>query len=153
MASLTFSLDDTRVRKKLSGLSAGVRNFKKPFDAASSELLEFYGEEVFASQGSAIGEPWRALAASTLAARAGRRGYYRKPPVTTDKILVWTGRLKKGFAREVTSRMLRIFNDVPYFKYHQKASGSPPQRRMLAINKNVITKVIRHVQRHVRGLV
>lgn len=153
MATLSFSLDDTRVKKKLSGLAAGVRDFKKPFDAAGSELLEFYGEEVFASQGSAIGESWRALAASTLRARDARSGYYRQPPIMTGKILVWTGRLKKGFAREVTSRMLRVFNNVPYFKHHQRASGSPPQRRMLAINKEVITKVIRHVQRYVRGLV
>lgn len=150
---ITFSLDDTRVKMRLSKMHKGVKSFKKPFNSSGTELLQFFGDEVFATQGSAVGESWRTLALSTLQARADRRGHYAKQPVATNKILVWTGTLQKGFKKQVTAQMLRIYNTVRYFKYHQQRGGSPPQRRMLAINREVITKVMRHVRRYVSSLV
>ena len=142
---VTFTLDDSKVTKKLSGMIEGFSDYSDPFEKAAIGLLALYGVEVFEAQGRAIGEPWRQLAAATLQMRAERRGYYKSPPIATDKILIWTGRLQGGFKKEVRKDYLRIYNDVPYFKYHQKASGRPPQRRMLAINSRVISMVIEEV--------
>lgn len=139
---LSFSVDDTAVMKKLDGLLGGVKDLRKPFTEAGDDLLTFFGEDVFESQARAIGDSWRALAESTLRARADRKGHYARTPERTDKILWWTGDLKRGFRKEANQLFLRIYNDVEYFRYHQERGGSPPQRKMLAITSNVILKVM-----------
>lgn len=139
---LSFSVDDTAVTKKLNGLLGGVQDLKKPFEEAGEDLLVFFGEDVFESQARAIGDSWRALAESTLRSRAERKGHYANAPERTDKILWWTGALKRGFKKQTGKFSLRIYNDVDYFRYHQTRGGSPPQRKMLAITSNVIIKVM-----------
>lgn len=150
---LTFRIDETKVTKTFNNLARGLSSFQKPFTKAGDDLLRFYGVEVFDSQGRESGERWRQLAASTLLAREQRKGYYRNPPIAINKILVWTGRLQKGFEKQVTPKRLRIFNDVPYFKYHQKAGGRPAQRKMLAITSKVIDKVVKRVLEHVEDAI
>lgn len=150
---LSFSLDDTKVVKRLGKISGGVTDFRKPFDAAGKDLLAFFGGEVFETQGKALGESWRELAASTLIARDQGRGHYARRPEVRTKILWWTGDLKRGFKKDVKKLELRIHNVVPYFKYHQKRGGRPPQRRMLAINARVITIVVERVAEHTSKLV
>lgn len=144
---LSFTLNDTQVNKTLSDLAKGVKNFSKPFKKSAEKLLPFFSEGVFESQGKAVGESWRRLAESTLRARAARSGYYKRPPITTGKILIWTGRLKGGFKSEINPAHLRIFNVTPYFKYHQMG-----QRRMLAINSFVIEAVTREFNKYIASL-
>ncbi len=142
MTELRITLDDTEVVKKLNQLASDIKDFKEPFNDAGSQLLTFYGKDVFRSQGSEAGEPWRALSAATLKMRANRSGYYRNPPIATNKILIWTGRLQNGFRKTVERTRLVIDNTVEYFKYHQSAFGRPAQRKMLAITPKVITIVV-----------
>lgn len=138
MTELCITLDDTAVVKKLNQMASDIKDFKDPFTDAGDQLLSFYGNDVFKTQGQAVGEPWRALSAATLKMRENREGYYRNPPITTNKILIWTGRLQKGFRKTVERTRLVIDNTVEYFKYHQLATGRPPQRKMLHINSKVI---------------
>lgn len=146
---VTFRIDDTKVKKTFKNLGRGLSSFQKPFNKAGDDLLRFYGTEVFDSQGRDNGERWKQLAASTLLARQNREGYYAQPPIAQGKILVWTGRMQRGFEKEVTPKRLRIFNEVPYFKYHQKAGGRPAQRKMLALTSKVIDKVVKRILDHV----
>lgn len=136
--SLTFN--DTEVTKKLGTLAAGLKDFSEPFDHAGGDLLNFFGNTVFESQGREAGEAWQPLAATTLYMRSRRIGYYKQTPITTGKILIWTGRLMKGFEKAVTTTTLIIRNGVDYFKYHQQS-----QRKMLTINSKVITIVVARV--------
>jgi len=152
MSEISFTLDDTQVKKKLNDLAKGVDNFEKPFNQIGDDLLDFYGNKVFSSQGSAIGERWRNLSPATLKLRANRQGYYSNPAITTDKILVWTGRLQRGFQKTVTKTKLIIENKVEYFKYHQAAKGRPPQRKMLSINSKVIETVIKRINEYAVSL-
>lgn len=142
---VTITLDDAKVTKKLNLMIQGFSDFSEPLNKVGDDLLKYYGIEVFETQGGELAAPWRPLALSTLYMREHRSGYYRNQPIRTDKILIWTGRLQKGFKKEVGSTKLRIYNDVEYFKYHQKASGRPPQRPMLAINGRVIAMVVDHM--------
>lgn len=142
MTELHISLDDTEVKKKLNQLMGDIKDFKEPFNDAGNQLLSFYGKDVFKTQGMASGEPWRALSATTLKLRAERRGHYANTPIATNLILVWTGRLQRGFEKTVSATKLVISNAVEYFKYHQQATGRPPQRKMLHINSKVIEIVV-----------
>lgn len=149
MTELKITLDDTEVRKKLNQLADDLKDFKEPFKQAGDELLDYFGNKVFDSQGKEAGEPWRALSATTLKMREARIGHYKKPPITTNKILIWTGALKKGFDKTVERTRLTIFNTVDYFKYHQKAGGRPPQRKMLTINSKVIETVVNAINEYI----
>lgn len=150
---VTISCDTTRVTKKLSSMAAGFSNYSKPFELVGDDLLHLFGVEVFDTNGGAIGDNWRALAKSTLALRAARKGYYANTPVETNKTLVWTGRLRGGFKKEVKPMQLRIYNDVDYFKYHQKAGGKPPQRKMLGVTSRVVTIVIDRINQYAEQVI
>lgn len=148
MTELRITLDDTEVRKKLNQMAGDLNDFKESFRQAGDELLDYFGKMVFESQGKESGEPWRALSATTLKMRDSRSGYYANPPITTNKILIWTGRLKKGFFKTVERTRLTIGNTVDYFKYHQRAIGWPPQRKMLTINSKVIEIVVNAINEY-----
>lgn len=141
---LTFGLDATKVEKQLANLGRGLSDFRQPFTEAGDDLLRFYGVEVFDTQGQASGDRWKDLAATTWLMREKRQGYYANPPIERNKILVWTGRMQRGFKKDVGRDTLRIFNEVPYFKYHQLS-----QRKMLTINERVISTVTKRVFEHV----
>lgn len=150
---LTFTFDDAKVQKKLSGMSRGFSDFKKPLDHLGDIFLDFYGITVFETQGGAIAEPWRALAMSTVRARQRRRGYYAKNPIRTDKILIWTGDLQHAMKKEVTPLKLRIYNDDPKFKYHQTPGKKPPQRRMLKLTSTNIETAVRVIHDYAQDVV
>lgn len=145
---ITITADTTKVTKKLSGMAKGLSDFSKPLDLVGGDLLNFFGNEVFETQGAALGEVWKALAASTLVLRAARSGYYKNTPIVTDKILIWTGNLKGGFKKEVKPLQLRIYNDDEKFKYHQKT-----QRRMLGVNAKVVTIVIDRINQYAEQII
>ena len=146
--SLRFSLDATQVEKKIDSMTKGLKDFREPLDNAGGDLLKFFGDTVFQSQGAEAGATWKRLAQSTLYARAHRIGYYANTPITLGKILIWTGRLMRGFEKAVTKTTLIIRNGVDYFKYHQLS-----QRKMLTINSKVITIVVGHIRTYADKLV
>lgn len=135
---LTVSLDKTKVDLKLAKIAEQVKDFREPFDEIGTDLLEYYGDVVFETQGVASGVAWRPLAPATLLMRKEHRGYYAQAAIEEGKILVWTGRLKHGFQKAVERTKLTISNPVEYFKYHQAGKGRPPRRKMLALNKDTL---------------
>lgn len=141
---LSFELDTRQATKALSALAGNLEDLRKPLEQSGNDLLQFFGYEVFETQGAVNGSAWRRLAASTLKMRQNRWGYYKQAPRRTDRILIWTGRLQDGFRKQVGKDILVIRNDVEYFKYHQLG-----QRRMLALNDRVISKVIARFNEHI----
>lgn len=150
---ITFSLDETQAKKKLKELMSGVKDFSAPLEKAGEDLMDVFGNRVFEEQGRPTGEPWRELSAGTLMARQKRTGYYKQTPIRTGKILIWTGRLMKGFRKQVEKMKLTINNEVPYFKYHQAAKGRPPQRRMLFLNQSIIQSVMKRLVEHLEKII
>lgn len=142
MADVTFKLDDKEFSAKLNKLTTCLDDFSKPLKKSAEELNDFYSNDVFESQGKDLGEKWKPLAPSTILARQMRKGYYKQPPITTNKILVWTGKLKSSFKSEVSRLKLRIFNIDNRFPFLQ------PDRPMLGINKKVETIVMDNLTEH-----
>jgi hypothetical protein len=145
--SLTFKIDDQAVKKRLAKIATGVADLSEPFTNMGEELGDFYGNEVFESQGKALGENWKPLSPATLKLRRERRLHYAKAPIATDKILIWTGALKKGLKKTAERMRLTIENTVEYFKYNQ------PKRRMLAINSKVMEIALKHIRQHLHNLI
>lgn len=149
MPEISIKFDDLEVQKTLQSLGDAFKNTKKPLTEAGNDLLDFYGKKVFKTQGGASGAKWKPLSATTLKMRAERTGHYAKTPKARGKILIWTGALQKGFVKKVSRTKLIIKNNVKYFKFHQRATGRPPQRKMLTINREVITIVIKIFNKHI----
>lgn len=148
---LTFKLDDTAIRKKIADVTVGLNDYSEPLENAASQLLPYFSGTVFDEQRIAQ-EVWRPLSKATLYARDHRSGYYKQEPEATDKTLVWTGRLRRGFYRLVEPLRLTIANNVPYFQYHQERGGKTPQRRMLALTADVIIIVRTQVKNYMDSL-
>lgn len=143
---IKISFDGREIDKKLNTIIKGVKNFQEPLEGTGKDLIEFYGEKVFESQGAALGEKWKPLAPATLMLRAQRRLHYAKPPIVTGKILIWTGALKKAFKKTVTKTRLVVENTSNYFKYNQ------PKRKILAINAKVIEIVLKNFHEYLTKL-
>lgn len=144
---INISLEDRKVRKKLNTISGGLRSYKKPFELVGDDIVDYTTNKVFKSQGKALGEPWKKLSAATLKMRRNRTGYYKKTPVATGKILIWTGRLVNSFRKRASRMRLVVDNTAEHFKYHQ-----PTQRKMLGINKEIIEIVVKRINEHIRNL-
>ena len=140
--SLSFKLDDTEFSKTLNHMIDGAKDYTEPLNDAGDDMLDIYGNKVFEQQ-AANQDPWRELSPATLMMRDKRQGHYAQAPRRTDKILVWTGTLMDGFVKSVDKVKLKIENGVEYFKYHQRS-----QRKMLFLNKDIITLVLDKVKQH-----
>ena len=132
---------DKRILGKLGAVSGFLRNPKAAFQDIGEYLLE-ETDKNFESEGSRHGQRWARLKQKTLEEKI-RLGYGSK------QILERTGTLKKGFESEVKSISVRIHNDVPYYKYHQRGDGSLPKRRMLSTPEKVKQEVVDIFRSHV----
>ncbi|MEE8151279.1 MAG: hypothetical protein V3T43_06145 [Nitrosomonadaceae bacterium] len=147
MVNVTVTIDDAKVKALLKKIGDGVVDLKKPLDDAGDELIKFYGDENFDKQGSALGTSWKPLAVSTLQARARRYGHYGKAAIETQKALIWTGKLKKGFTKVTTKTLLTIENNVQYFKFNAKT------RPMLGLGTPVTDIVLDSFNSYLKTLV
>lgn len=139
MAEVVFKLDDKEVMRRIDQMQVSLKSYKQPLEAAGSDLMGYFSTEPFKTQGKALGEAWQPHAPSTILARQMRRGYYANAPVETNKILVWTGRMRAGFKKEAQNLKLRIFNTNENFKWNQ------PNRPMLGITDSVVRTVMQHL--------
>lgn len=145
---IKITVDSKNVDRKLARIAVGLQDLRPAFNNIGDELTaDFFGKKVFDAQGAESGGRWKSLSPRTLQARANRTGHYAKSPVATNKILVWTGALQKGFRRTVKAMSLRISNLVDYFKYNQ------PNRPMLSEGKGVLAIITKHMNRYIQKLI
>jgi phage gpG-like protein len=137
MAEKFFKLNifgDERLLKKFDDIEGYLDDLRKPLNDTGDLLMDKYDDN-FPAEGRILRKPWKQLKASTLAQKA-RLGFGNKG------ILERTGKLRKGFEKKVTSGSVRVFNEVPYYKHHQKGSGRLPQRKMIDITENIKQDII-----------
>jgi phage gpG-like protein len=130
---LEFDIDGTRVSRDLGVMASGIKNFGKPLREISGDLMKTFDLN-FAERGAIYGG-W-----------AERKKSYDWP------ILERTGQLRAGFRDRVTSTVLRIYNPVEYFKYHQSPSARSsnlPRRVMMALRRQDATMIQKTFQRHI----
>lgn len=145
---LSFTLNSTTVTAKLSALSAALKDFSEPLNAAGEDLLEYFSTQIFGDQGLDE-EVWSPWALRTAMARQRRKGYYALPPEREDQILVWTGKMHNSFFTQVDIKTLIIANSDPKFVWHQLGTGKMPKRQMLKINAHVVTTVSRAIYEYI----
>lgn len=126
-------------KRIIQGFEEAVRRIGSPRPAFERIGTVLVGEfkKNFPAEGARLNEPWKELAASTLREKR-RLGFGSQP------ILVRTGKLRRGFRKQINNTRLRVSNPVPYFKYHQL--GSPqtrlPRRRMILFPERLKQEVI-----------
>jgi phage gpG-like protein len=121
----SFTSNAAELAARLGHFAARVGN-PQPALQRMRALLAAGEEEVFASQGAAIGVHWAAPA------EAGRK--------TNPQLLVHTGALRGSLTAEVgevTETTLRFGSHVPYARFHQLGTRRMPARPFMGIPPDV----------------
>lgn len=116
---ITIKFNSQGAAEKFKKMKTAMADMSDPLKRSGEEIGKLYGEKNFERQGRALGRAWSPLAASTIKARQKRQGHYKKTPITTSKILVWTGELKNAFKKTVTKTRLVVENTSKYFGPNQ----------------------------------
>jgi len=136
---LSWSIEgEQQLARNLKNIGEGVKNWMPAFKEASDKLKTVFSDDVFKTQGGAIGEAWQPLKPEYMAAKT-KAGF-------PSDILVKTGKMKSNFQSIVKTDMAEIWNSTQYFKYHQsKAPRSKlPRRVMMKLGQNqkeIIVKI------------
>jgi len=140
MIQLGFQIEgEKQLSRRLKKGSLSVSQWQKTFSKTGIYLKRFFSNDVFATEGSVIGEPWEPLSEATIRQKA-KRGYPSKP-------LVGSGRMKGSFRSVATPRMVEVYNTADYFKYHQSRqprTTNLPRRVMMKLDmlrKQIIVKM------------
>lgn len=106
-------LDNAQAR--LTKLGASFHDFTATLTGLGEKMIMFFSQNVFLSQGGALGERWAPLADSTEAQKNKKwpgRG-----------MLVRTGTMQDSFYSDVTPDTLFISNRASYFPFQQLGTG------------------------------
>lgn len=122
----------------LRGIGEGIKDWTPAFKETADQLAKIFANDVFDTEGGAIGERWQALKPKYLAQKTAA-GY---PP----DILVRTGKMKKSFKTLYKADHAEVWNAATYFKYHQsdKPRKVLPRRVMMKLGENqkqVVVKI------------
>lgn len=138
---MTIKVNNQQVLKKLNFLSNGLNNANVPLQELAVDLKNHFKEEVFDSEGKQGSGAWKSLSPVTVLARAQGWGHYKNKPITTNKTLTWTGKLRNSFKSVVNlGKTLVISNTAPYYPDHQSGKGRIPRRQILGVDKVVQDK-------------
>lgn len=143
---LEWSIEgEKQLSRVLLGMESSLRDYTHPFRQSADHLIRTFSQDVFQSQGAAIGERWQRLSPYTVAQKA-RRGL----PLTP---LVGTGRMRASFRSIVSTDQAVVYNTTDYFKYHQsnRPRAHLPRRVMMKLSDNLKEQVVRYFQEHIRA--
>lgn len=125
-----------QTNERIAGIAAGLKTGMGPaFQEIGVAGSKYFGGIAFDNRGSVFGASWPTLADSTV---ADKLKHWRGKP-----IMVRTGRMMNGFTYEADGVGVRLYNEAPYFKYHQSSEPRTklPRRIMLGINDSFRTMV------------
>lgn len=144
---LTWEIEgEKQLSRRLRKVSSSVGDLKKPFTDAAKDLQQTYKNDVFKTEGAVIDERWKRLSPKTIAAKA-RRGFSRK-------ILIASGNMKNKFKYKAARDHAVIWNDSPYFKYHQSnkpRASKLPRRVMMKLAEKQRQMVVRTINTYLRS--
>lgn len=129
--------DRERLEKMLEEVGVELQDLSEELRDTGEFLVDFYAEEVFPSEGRAIGERWMDLKNSTL---AQKDKLYPNYPILTR-----TGSMRDSFNFHANDREMTFFNTSEYFGYHQTGTRRMPQRAIMTENQRIMdeaTKII-----------
>lgn len=155
---------EAQVIQHLQSVGQMLTDFSDAMKNIGRELVSYYSNQVFASQGAVYGEQWAPLSAVTLAMRGAhnvqlspreaafvgflhnkrgqdgtlaslRAGISARQPLVTGH----PDGMQFSFYANADANSVVIGNSQPYFKYHQSTAPRTrlPRRQMLGINDDV----------------
>lgn len=141
---MTLSIDGREaVIGKLEEVIKATGSPKEALEETGDFLIKEF-ESNFISEGGVLGNRWKQLKETTRREKA-RLGYGSMP------ILVRTGELMKGFAKEVSTFSVRVLNPTKYFKYHQLGEGYNPQRVMITKTETIVGEIYEIFLRYIQS--
>ncbi len=119
---------ETQLSRRFGAISDKVNDFKPTFEKTGIFLKDFFGGEVFTTEGRAIGEPW-----------VKRKKAYPWPPLQRS------GRMRKSFVHQAEAKKVSVWNTTDYFKYHQSRMPHRiiPRRVMMKITEQLKDKIVK----------
>lgn len=133
---------DQRIIGILDQAQKRIENPKAALEEVGGMVVSEF-EANFPSEGKRLNEPWAKLKQATIKERI-RQGYGASP------MLVRTGKLMRGFKKEVQTLYVRIYNTIDYFKYHQRGDGNLPQRRMILSPEKLKQEIVAVIAKYVK---
>lgn len=145
--SIRFTIEgDTQISRRLLIAADAVKDFSQPFAEAAQMLKTTFQDDVFETEGGAIGESWAPLS----------RAYaYRKARTYGGQgILQATGLMRASFRTSSGPMQAQVWNEAPYFKYHQ--SNAPrrviPRRVMMKLDDIQREQVVKIFQVYIQTM-
>ena len=135
--NLEFEIEgEVQFARRLLIADAGVSDLSAPMAKIGSELRNSFDQN-FSARGALFGG-W--------------------PPRKKDKpwpLMERSGTLRKGFRDKVGSDFVVLFNETPYFKYHQsnKPRKRLPRRVMMLIDQERKQYIQKAVQEHITKII
>lgn len=126
---------------RLKLMKSGVKDFSQELNEVGRYMKQFYGEDVFATEGQVINERWRPLKTNY--------GFAKQKKYPGAGILVGSGKLKGGFRFTVNINRMKFWNPIPYAAAHNfgfpKDGTKTPKRTFFkvdALRKRKIVDII-----------
>ena len=142
MPSIQIELKNAdKLNAMLKEVGVDLNDLSSELRDVGSMLVEFYPQEVFPSEGRAIGERWLDLKKST------RRAKNRLFPGAS--ILVATGAMRDAFSFDSDTNSLTFSNSAEYFQFHEGGTSKMPARRSMTENRVVMKKATEIIARGV----
>lgn len=152
MGALAISVHITGLDDSIAAMDTLATRLKEGMEPAMSEIgtlgSKYFGGVAFQSKGSAFGEPWEELAASTKAEKA------KDWPGRPD--MVRTTEMRNGFTFELLGpSTVRLYNAAPWFVYHQSSEERHklPRRMMIGINTALMGIINAAVEKQVSVII
>ena len=133
-------IGDTQVFARIDEINKRVNDLTIPFKKAINVMLRSIDQN-FTNSGRPY--PWRPLKLSTLKWKL-KHGYSLRP-------LIRTGALRRSIVGEAQPKKLTIGTAVGYAPYHQRGTGSIPQRKFLLFQDKDIKNISKLVSDYVTG--
>ena len=124
----TITLEgEKQLSRRILKLADNVQDFRPELSKSTSFLKNFFGGEVFATRGGAIGESW-----------VKRKKAYSWP------ILERSGKMRRSFKTKAEKLRGEVWNAVRYFKYHQSRlpRHKLPRRVMMKLTNQLKDEII-----------
>lgn len=148
MVYISFEIQGAKeLSRNLRVLSGSLSNLSQ-FYKESIDIIKERSDNIFSSAWSIVEkwEKWRALSPNTLNARAKRQWYYRQTPTSGAWPLVWTGNLKNNVTKEITNSYWKLQYNEKYAKFHQSGGGRLPQRKIIDVDNQTGSKIVKALQ-------
>lgn len=113
--------------KMLTAVGLDVRDLKGAMTDVGDHAKKYFGGQVFASRGGVLGQPWPRLSPAYAAQKAKR--------YPGRLVLVRTGLMQRSSKSTPSNMSVTIYNDAPWFKYHQSSAARTkiPRRVMIGV--------------------